>query len=159
MISTRVRFFRDDAAGKSDLEVASNDGKVLLNKLLLCHDLQDRVSLQHDAMPKRRECGKGGSRRRMVEFVRFIDSSLGRHHRMINNNKLAEQSDATSSSSHLLGTPPAYLHIPRENNTEWRFYENGTHLDLWGGLLSGGLAMTYAVSHSPCAMTHSFPTP
>jgi len=77
MICARVRFFRDDAAGKSDLEIASNDGKVLLNKLLLCHDLQDRVSLQHEALPKRRECVKGRSRRRMVKAVKFIDSSLG----------------------------------------------------------------------------------
>lgn len=76
MIRTRVRFFRDDAAGKSDLEIASNDGKVLLNKLLLCHDLQDRVSMQHEGLPKRRECVKGGSRRRMVELAKFIDPSL-----------------------------------------------------------------------------------
>jgi len=76
MIRTWIRFFRDDAAGKSDLEIASNDGKVLLNKLLLCHDLQDRVSMQHEVLPKRRECVKGWSRRRMVELARFIDPSL-----------------------------------------------------------------------------------
>lgn len=76
MIRARVRFFRNDAVGKSDLEIASNDGKVLLNKLLLCHDLQDRVSMQHEGLPKRRECVTGGSRRRMVELAKFIDPSL-----------------------------------------------------------------------------------
>jgi hypothetical protein len=44
--------------------------------LLLCHDLQDRVSMQHEVLPKRRECVKGWSRRRMVELARFIDPSL-----------------------------------------------------------------------------------
>ena len=54
---------------------------------------------------------------------------------------------------------PVMSTLRPERRPEPRFYENGIHLHLCGGLLSAGLGMTYAVSHSPYAMMHSLPTP